>query len=83
MTEIKSPVRIKDLEGRFGISFKGFMAKGSKRELSDTEKVVVIKLEKEECIALIDANDNFWELCRNKKGRYGIKRLDDKYQTLF
>ena len=80
MVEVKSPVRFKDLEGKFGISLKGFMAKGSKKELSDTDKVIAIKLEKEECIVLIDANDSFWELCRNKKGRHSMKRLDDRHQ---
>jgi len=44
MVKVKSPVRFKDLEGKFGISLKGFVTKGSKKELSDTDKVVAIKL---------------------------------------
>jgi hypothetical protein len=79
MVEIKSPVRLKDLEGKFGILFKMFMAEGQKKVLFDTDKMVAINLKREECIALIDKNENFWELLRNKKGRYCIRRLRDNH----
>jgi len=58
--------------------FKVFMTEGLKKELFDTDKMVAINLRKEESIALIDRNDNFWELCRNKKGCYSIRKLKDK-----
>jgi len=79
MVEIKSPVRLKDLEGKFGILFKVFMADGQKKVLFDTDKMVAINLKREECIALIDKNENFWELLRNKRGRYTIRRLKSKH----
>jgi hypothetical protein len=79
MVEIKSPVRLKDLEGKFGILFKVLMAERLKKELFDTDKIVAINLKREECIALIDKNENFWELLRKKKGRYTIRRLKNKH----
>jgi hypothetical protein len=79
MVEIKSPVCLKDLEGKFGILFKVIMAEGVKEELFDTDKMVAINLKREERIALIDKNENFWELFRNKKGRYRIRRLRDNH----
>lgn len=78
MVEIKSPVRLKDLEGKFGVLFKALMAEGSKKELFDTDKMVAINLNKKECIAFVDRNDGFWELCRNKRGHYSIRKLKDK-----
>jgi hypothetical protein len=79
MVEIKSPVRLKGLEGRFGVLFNAFMAEGQKKVLFDTDKMVAINLKREECIALIDKNENFWELLRNKSGRYTIRRLKSKH----
>lgn len=79
MVEIKSPVRLKDLEGKFGVLFRLFMAEGQKKVLFDTDKMVAINLKKEECIALIDKNENFWELSRNKRGQYIIRRLKSKH----
>jgi len=79
MVEIKSPVRLKNLEGKFGVLFRVFMAEGQKKVLFDTDKMVAINLKREECIALIDKNENFWELLRNKRGRYTIRRLKNKH----
>jgi hypothetical protein len=77
--EIESPVRAKDLEGRFHILFKALVnADGSKKELFDTDKMVSIGLKKDTCVVLLDANDRFWELCRSNKGRYSLKRLKEK-----
>ena len=77
--EIKSPVRVKDLEGRFHVLFKALVnADGSRKELFDTDKMVSIQLKKGECVALIDANDRFLELCRNGKGRYRLRRLEEE-----
>jgi hypothetical protein len=78
MVEIKSPVRLKNLEGKFGVLFKALMAEGSRKELFDTDKMMAINLKKEESIALIDRNEDFWELFRNKKGHYSIRKLNDK-----
>lgn len=76
MVEIKSPVRLKDLEGKAGISFKALIgAEGSKTELYDTDKMLMINLKKGECIAYVDKKDNVWELSRNEKGRYNLRGL--------
>ena len=76
--EIKSPVRAKDLEGKFHVLFKALVgADGSKKELFDTDKMVTLNLKKGEGIALIDEKGRFWELYRNEKGRYFSKRLDE------
>jgi hypothetical protein len=75
--EIKSPVRAKDLEGKFHVLFKTLVgADGSRKELFDTDKMVTLNLKKGEGIALIDEKGRFWELYRNSKGRYFLKRLD-------
>jgi len=82
MVEIKSPVRLRDLEGTLGVLFRFFVARGLKRELLDTEKMVAISLKKGESVVLMDRNDDFWELSRNGKGQHHLKRLDGKkHQT--
>jgi len=41
--EIKSPVRAKDLEGKFHVLFKALVgADGSRKELFDTDKMVTL-----------------------------------------
>ena len=40
--------------------------------------MVAINLKKEESIVFMDRNDNLWELFRNKKGRYFVRRLGDR-----
>jgi len=75
MVEIKAPVRIKDLEGKIGVAFKLLSGEGFKKELFDTDKMVAINLKREESIVLMDRSDNFWELFRNKRGRYNLKKL--------
>jgi hypothetical protein len=49
-----------------------------KRELFDTDKMVTINLKREESIVLMDRDDNLWELFKNKKGRYNLKKLKGK-----
>jgi hypothetical protein len=78
MGEIKSPVRIRELEGALGVLFRSLVARGSKRELLDTEKMIAINLKKGGSIALMDRNDDFWELSKNRKGQYHLKRLNKK-----
>jgi hypothetical protein len=78
MVEIKAPLRLKDLEGRLAILFRLLIGDGSKKELFDTEKMVMIKLKRQESIVLMDRNDNLWELFKNKKGHYKLKRLKGK-----
>lgn len=47
MVEIKSPVRLRDLEGKVGISFKALSGiEGLKKELYDNDKLLIINLEK-------------------------------------
>jgi hypothetical protein len=75
MVEIKSPVKLKDLEGKLGVLFKSLIAGVSKKKLLDTEKMIAINLKREDSIVLMDRNDNLWELFRNKKGHYNLKKL--------
>jgi len=78
MVEIKSPVKLKDLEGKLGVLFKSLVAGVSNKELLDTEKMIAINLKREESIVLMDRDDNLWELFKNKKGRYNLKKLKGK-----
>jgi len=75
MVDIKAPAKLKKLECKLGILFKPLVAEASKEELLDTKKIVTISLKREESIALIDGNNNLWELFKNRKGRYSLKRL--------
>jgi hypothetical protein len=78
MVEIKSPLKLRDLECKLGLLFKLVIGEGSKRELLDTEKMVAISLKREESIVFMDRDDNLWELFKNKKGRYSLRRLKGK-----
>ena len=76
MVKIRSPVRLKDLEGRVGVSFKALLGiEGSKKELYDSDRMLILTLDKGERIAFLDRDDNIWELSRNDKGRYNLRRL--------
>ena len=76
MVSIKSPVRVKDLEGKAGLAFKALLGiEGSKKELYDIDKMLVINLEKGECVAFMDSANCLWELSRSIKGRYNLRRL--------
>jgi dTDP-4-dehydrorhamnose 3,5-epimerase-like enzyme len=76
--DIKSPVRVKDLEGRVGASLQALVdAQGSKTELYDTDRMNIIDVKKGECVALVDARGRFFELCRKENGRYTLTRLED------
>ncbi|HKM59581.1 MAG: hypothetical protein ABSF65_05280 [Candidatus Bathyarchaeia archaeon] len=76
MVEIKSPIRLKDLEGKAGIGFKALLGlEGSKKELYDNDKMIIINLQKGECIAFMDSENKVWELSRNSKGRYSLRKL--------
>jgi hypothetical protein len=76
MVRMKSPVRVKDLEGKVGLAFKALLGfEGSKRELYDNDKVLVIELKMGECVAFMDSKSCIWELSRNVKGRYSLRKL--------
>jgi hypothetical protein len=76
MVSIKSPVRIKDLEGKVGLALKALLGvEGSRRELYDNDKFLIINLKKGECIAFMDSENCLWELSRSIKGRYSLRRL--------
>ncbi|MGA2682074.1 MAG: hypothetical protein ABSF44_09790 [Candidatus Bathyarchaeia archaeon] len=76
MVEIKAPVRLKDLEGKAGIAFKALLGvEGSKKELYDNDRMLIINLGKGECIAFIDGENKIWELSRTTKGRYTLRKL--------
>jgi hypothetical protein len=48
MVEIKSPIRVKDLEGKAGVVFKALLGiEGTKKELYDNQRLLVINLKKE------------------------------------
>jgi hypothetical protein len=79
MVEVKAPVRFKDLECKLGVLFKSLLVGVSKKELIDTEKIVAINLKREESIVLMDKNDALWELFRDRKGHYSLKRLRNKH----
>jgi len=77
MVEIKSSTNIKEMEGKLGVSFRGIVGKGERRELYDSDKLVTIKLEKGEAIVLIDNQNRIWELSRSKKrGYYNLRNLE-------
>lgn len=76
MVEIKSPIRVKDLEGKAGVAFKALLGlEGAKRELYDSDRLLLINLDKGESVAFLDKEDNIWELSRNRRGRYNLRRL--------
>jgi len=76
--DIKSPVRVKDLEGRVGASLQALVdAHGSKTELYDTDRMNIIDIKKGECVALVDERGRFFELRRKENGRYDLTRLED------
>jgi hypothetical protein len=73
---IKSPVRVKDLEGKVGLAFKALLGmEGSKRELYDNDKMIVIDLKKGESVAFMDNESCIWALSRSIKGRYTLRKL--------
>jgi hypothetical protein len=77
MVSIRSPVRVKDLEGKVGLIFKTLLGiEGTKKELYDNDKLLVITLEKGECIAFMDNENYLWELSRNLKGHYSLRKLN-------
>jgi hypothetical protein len=76
IVEIKSPIRVKDLEGKAGVAFKALLGlEGAKKELYDSDRLLIINLEKGECIAFLDREDTIWELSRSRRGRYNLRRL--------
>lgn len=76
MVEIKSPIRLKDLEGKAGVAFKALLGlEGAKKELYDNDRLLIINLDKGECIAFLDKENNIWELSRSRKGRYNLRKL--------
>ena len=76
MVEIKSPIRVKDLEGKAGVAFKALLGlEGTKKEIYDNDRLLIINLDKGECIAFLDKEDNIWELFRNRRGRYNLRKL--------
>jgi hypothetical protein len=76
MVSLKSPVRVKDLEGIVGLAFKALLGiEGSKKDLYDNDKMLVITLEKGECVAFMDSENCIWELSRSIKGRYSLRKL--------
>jgi hypothetical protein len=76
MVEIKSPVRLKDVEGKAGICFKALLGlEGSKKEVYDSDRLMIINLRKGESVAFLDREDRVWELSRNPRGKYNLKEL--------
>ena len=78
MVELKSPTWLKHVKGKFAILFNLLSINYKKNELNDTTKIVTINLKKNETIALIDKKGDFWQLKRNKNGKYTIAKLKNK-----
>jgi hypothetical protein len=79
MVEIRSPVRLRDLEGKAGVGFKALLGlEGSKKELYESDRMLIISLNRGECIAFLDKEDSVWELSRSRQGRYSLRRLKGK-----
>lgn len=70
MVKIKSPVRAKDLDvrGLFGIQ-------GSKTDVFDNDRMIILNLKKGERVAVFDKDDNAWELSKDAKGRIHRRKL--------
>jgi hypothetical protein len=75
MVKIRSLVRVKDLEIKAGTRFKALLGiEASKVELFDNDRMI-LNLRKGESIALLDKDDNFYELSRNLRGRHNLRKL--------
>ena len=76
MVRIKSPVRLKDLEVKAGVGFKALLGvRGSNKEVYDFDRMMIISLDKGECIAFLDRADDIWELSRSVDGKYALRKL--------
>ena len=75
MVQIKSPLRLRDFRCKLGILFSTLIGECLKKELFDTEKMIVINLKREKSIVLVDSDDNLWELSKNRRGRYNLRKL--------
>ncbi len=72
--KIKSPLRFKDFD--VGADVKGlFGIRGSKMELFDNDRMVILNLKKGERLAVFDKNDKPWELSKDAKGRLNWRKL--------
>jgi hypothetical protein len=76
IVEMKSPIRSKKILKEKLASFsKPFWGRGSRKEFYDSDRMLIITLEKGVCIEFLDRDDNIWELSRNAKGRYNLRKL--------
>lgn len=74
MVDIKSPVRVKGFD--VGVDVKGLLGiKGSKMDVFDNDRMVILNLKKGERLAVFDKNDKPWELSRDAKGRLNWRKL--------
>ena len=74
MVKIKSPLRVQDFNT--GIDVKGILGlKGSKMDVYDNDRMVILNLKKGERLAVFDKNDKPWELSRDVKGRLKWRKL--------
>ena len=79
MVEIKSPIRVKDLEGKAGVAFKALLGlEGTKKELYDIDRLLIINLDKDESIAFFTRKTTFGScpelveddtICENSKNK--------------
>jgi hypothetical protein len=70
MVKLSSPKQRKNI--RFRI--KQLLGITASEEF-DSDRLLVVDLEKGDAIALIDRNDNVLELSRNKRGHFDVKEL--------
>jgi hypothetical protein len=76
LVEIRSPIRVKDLEGKAGVAFKALLGlEGIKKELYDSDRLLIINLKKGGVYSFLGQGYNIWELSRSRWGRYNLRRL--------
>jgi hypothetical protein len=78
MVKIVSPARLRSWKVRFAVFWRLLEGKVCRREIVDVDRVVAIDLRREESIALMDRNDQMWEVFKNRKGRYVVRRLRER-----
>jgi hypothetical protein len=72
MVKISSPARKKSL----GVKIKKLLGfEVSKNDLFDSNRLLLLDLEKGDAVALIDRKDNVLELSRNRRGHFDVREL--------
>ena len=70
MVKLRSPTQRKNIR----LKIKELFGIAASEEF-DSDRLLVVDLEKGDAIALIDRKDNVLELSRNKRGHFDVKEL--------